>query len=74
MESLSQRQTQQDLADEYRSNLADTQAFLEVLSRRLDGVEPGSGMDCQNKLTVLAQVTIFDPFAWVLVYNHITKT
>lgn len=61
MESLSQRQAQQALANEYRSSLADTQSLLEALARRLDGVEPGSGMDCQNKLTVLAQVRDLDP-------------
>lgn len=56
MESISQRQSQQTLADEYRTTLADAQAFLEGLTRRLDGVEPGTGLDCQHKLTTLAQV------------------
>lgn len=56
METLTKKQGEQTLIEEYRGTLANTQTYLDSLGKKLDSLEKGSGLDCQHKLTALAEV------------------
>lgn len=42
--------------EEYRNKANETQGWLDSLGKRLDVLEKGSGLDCMQKLTTLAEI------------------
>lgn len=56
MDTLAKKQSEQVLIEEYRKTAQATQIWLDSVGKRLDTLEKGSGLDCQHKLTTLAEI------------------
>ncbi|XP_039285327.1 nesprin-1-like [Nilaparvata lugens] len=56
MDTIAKKQSEQSLMDQYRNTAQETQSWLESLGKRLDVLEKGSGLDCMQKLTTLAEI------------------
>lgn len=56
MEVIKKKQNAQIVIEDYRNNIQDMHTWFDALSKRMEMLDKGSGLDCDQKLATISEI------------------